>query len=549
MRTLLIYPEFPKTFWSYEKILDLVNRKVLLPPLGLVTVAALLPQQWEMKLVDRNVREVTEAEWAWAELVVISGMIVQKADMAEQIARARGRGLPVAVGGPFASSTPDAPELDGADFKVLDEGEITLPMFVEALERGETSGRFSANGEKPAVTDTPVPRYDLLELDAYSEMSVQFSRGCPFNCEFCDIIVLYGRKPRTKTPEQLITELQCLYDLGWRRSVFLVDDNFIGNKRNVKLLMPALRAWQIEHGYPFSFATEASVDLAADQELMDQMADCRFESVFLGIETPDAASLETARKLQNTRSSLEESVEKITASGLRVMAGFIIGFDGEQRGAGQRIVEFVNRTGIPHAMMGMLQALPKTALWIRLEQEGRLIQDTAAAKGVNQTNLLNFVPTRPIRDIANEYMEAFSELYEPNAYIDRVYSYFLKLPPQRYKQILKELAQKAEAEGGGAPPRSNGKRTSWVDLRALAIVVWRQGLRRNTRWRFWRALIGMARHNPARFTGFISILAHSEHFLEYRKIVRQEIEEQIAALPPDPPLAPVVAAPVLVPTS
>jgi radical SAM superfamily enzyme YgiQ (UPF0313 family) len=548
MRTLLLYPEFPKTFWSYEKILDLVNRKVLLPPLGLVTVAALLPQQWEMKLVDRNVREVTEAEWDWAELVVISGMIVQKADMAEQIARARARGLPVAVGGPFASSTPDAPELDGADFKVLDEGEITLPMFVEALERGETSGRFSANGEKPAVTDTPVPRYDLLELDAYSEMSVQFSRGCPFNCEFCDIIVLYGRKPRTKTPEQLINELQRLYDLGWRRSVFLVDDNFIGNKRNVKLLMPVLREWQIEHGYPFSFATEASVDLAADQELMDQMADCRFESVFLGIETPDAASLETARKLQNTRSSLEESVEKITASGLRVMAGFIIGFDGEQRGAGERIVEFVNRTGIPHAMMGMLQALPKTALWIRLEQEGRLIQDTAAAKGVNQTNLLNFVPTRPIRDIANEYMEAFSELYEPNAYIDRVYSYFLKLPPQRYKQILKELAQKAEAEGG-APPRSNGKRTSWVDLRALAIVVWRQGLRRNTRWRFWRALVGMARHNPARFTGFISILAHSEHFLEYRKIVRQEIEEQIAALPPDPPRAPVVAAPVLVPTS
>ncbi|MFM7512280.1 MAG: B12-binding domain-containing radical SAM protein, partial [Cyanobium sp.] len=328
MRTLFIYPEFPKTFWSYEKILELIDRKVLLPPLGLVTVAALLPQSWEMKLVDRNVREVREEEWAWAELVVISGMIVQKADMAEQIARAKARGLPVAVGGPFASSTPDAPELDGADFKVLDEGEITLPLFVEALERGETSGRFTAGGEKPDVTSTPVPRYDLLELDAYSEMSVQFSRGCPFNCEFCDIIVLYGRKPRTKTPEQLIAELQRLYDLGWRRSVFLVDDNFIGNKRNVKLLLPVLSQWQIERGYPFSFATEASVDLAADQELMDLMAECRFESVFLGIETPDAASLETARKLQNTRTSLEESVEKITASGLRVMAGFIIGFDG-----------------------------------------------------------------------------------------------------------------------------------------------------------------------------------------------------------------------------
>ena len=552
MRTLFIYPEFPKTFWSYEKILELINRKVLLPPLGLVTVAALLPQHWEMKLVDRNVREVREEEWDWAELVVISGMIVQKADMAEQIARAKTRGLPVAVGGPFASSTPDAPELDQADFKVLDEGEITLPLFVEALERGETRGRFTANGEKPDVTGTPVPRYDLLELDAYSEMSVQFSRGCPFNCEFCDIIVLYGRKPRTKTPEQLVAELQKLYDLGWRRSVFLVDDNFIGNKRNVKLLLPALREWQLERGYPFSFATEASVDLAADQELMDLMAECRFESVFLGIETPDAASLETARKLQNTRSSLEESVEKITASGLRVMAGFIIGFDGEKRGAGSRIVEFVTRTGIPHAMMGMLQALPNTAMWTRLEQEGRLIQDSAAAKGVNQTNLLNFVPTRPIQDIASEYMEAFSELYEPNAYIDRVYSYFLKLPPQRYRQILREQAASAATEGGAstgdtsANLASQKKGMSWVDLRALAIVVWRQGVRRNTRWRFWRALVGMARHNPARFKGFVSILAHSEHFLEYRQIVRREIEEQIAGLPPDPSHSLMVAPPQMV---
>ena len=188
MRALFVYPEFPKTFWSYEKILELVNRKVLLPPLGMVTVAALLPQDWEMKLVDRNVREVTEEEWNWAELVIISGMIVQKDDMAVQIGQAKQRGLPVAIGGPFASSTPDAPELDLADFKILDEGEITLPMFLEALERGETSGRFTSEGEKPDVTATPIPRFDLLQLDAYDSMSVQFSRGCPFNCEFCDII-------------------------------------------------------------------------------------------------------------------------------------------------------------------------------------------------------------------------------------------------------------------------------------------------------------------------------------------------------------------------
>ena len=522
MRTLFVYPEFPKTFWSYEKILELVNRKVLLPPLGLVTVAALLPQQWQMKLVDRNVREVTEEEWNWAELVVISGMIVQKSDMAVQIAKAKERGLPVAVGGPFASSTPDAPELNLADFKVLDEGEITLPMFIEAIERGDTNGRFSSNGEKPDVTSTPVPRFDLLELDAYDSMSVQFSRGCPFQCEFCDIIVLYGRKPRTKNPEQLIAELQALYDLGWRRSIFLVDDNFIGNKRNAKLLLPAMREWLSERGYPFSFATEASVDLAADEELLQLMAECRFESVFLGIETPDEASLSVAGKHQNTLSSLEEAVDRITSYGIRVMAGFIIGFDGEQAGAGDRIVRFVSLTGIPAAMMGMLQALPNTGLWHRLEKEGRLIQEKADAKGVNQTNLLNFVPTRPIREIANEYVQAFCQLYEPNAYIDRVTHYYLKMGKPRWHAFYK-----AEKSDQSSLP-------SLTDIRALSIVVWRQGFKRNTRFRFWKSLAIIAMRNPKLLEQFLVVLAHNEHFQEYRGVVTKEIQDQMAALPLEP---------------
>jgi len=522
MRTLFVYPEFPKTFWSYEKILELVNRKVLLPPLGLVTVAALLPQQWQMKLVDRNVREVTEEEWNWAELVVISGMIVQKSDMAVQIAEAKERGLPVAVGGPFASSTPDAPELNLADFKVLDEGEITLPMFIEAIERGDTNGRFSSNGEKPDVTSTPVPRFDLLELDAYDSMSVQFSRGCPFQCEFCDIIVLYGRKPRTKNPEQLIAELQALFDLGWRRSIFLVDDNFIGNKRNAKLLLPAMREWLSERGYPFSFATEASVDLAADEELLQLMAECRFESVFLGIETPDEASLSVAGKHQNTRSSLVEAVDRITSYGIRVMAGFIIGFDGEQAGAGDRIVRFVSLTGIPAAMMGMLQALPNTGLWHRLEKEGRLIQEKADAKGVNQTNLLNFVPTRPIREIANEYVQAFCQLYEPNAYIDRVTHYYLKMGKPRWHAFYK-----AEKSDQSSLP-------SLTDIRALSIVVWRQGFKRNTRFRFWKSLAIIAMRNPKLLEQFLVVLAHNEHFQEYRGVVTKEIQDQMAALPLEP---------------
>jgi radical SAM superfamily enzyme YgiQ (UPF0313 family) len=359
-------------------------------------------------------------------------------------------------------------------------------------------------------------------------MSVQFSRGCPFQCEFCDIIVLYGRKPRTKTPEQLIAELQSLYDLGWRRSIFLVDDNFIGNKRNAKLLLPALKQWQIEHGYPFSLSTEASVDLAADEELMAMMAECRFDSVFLGIETPDEASLETAKKLQNTRSSLDESVDRITSYGIRVMAGFIIGFDGEKSGAGSRIVEFVSRTGIPAAMMGMLQALPNTGLWHRLEKEGRLIENKAAAKGVNQTNLLNFVPTRPIRDIANEYVDAFCQLYEPHAYIDRVCSYYLKMGKPRWQQFVPANLKKSSLP-------------TWTDLRALLIVIWRQGIKRDTRWRFWRSLLKVALGNPAVLEQFLVTLAHNEHFLEYRGVVTREIQDQLAALPPEPPQTPQLA--------
>jgi radical SAM superfamily enzyme YgiQ (UPF0313 family) len=299
-------------------------------------------------------------------------------------------------------------------------------------------------------------------------------------------------------------------------------------KRNAKLLLPALKQWQIDHGYPFSFATEASVDLASDDELMEMMAESRFDSVFLGIETPDEASLETARKLQNTRSSLEESVDRITSHGIRVMAGFIIGFDGEKSGAGQRIVEFVTRTGIPAAMMGMLQALPNTGLWHRLEKEGRLIQDKAAAKGVNQTNLLNFVPTRPIREIANEYVDAFCALYEPKAYMDRVYSYYLKVGKPRWHKFLKPSS--------GLP-----KLPAWTDVRALAIVIWRQGIKRDTRGRFWRYMFSIARRNPSQLEQFLVVLAHNEHFLEYRSVVTAEIQEQLKTLPPElPPGAEVV---------
>ncbi len=504
MRVLLLYPLFPKTFWSYEKILELVNRKVLLPPLGLVTVAAILPQEWEFKLVDRNIRAVTDAEWEWADLVILSAMIVQKDDLLDQIREAKRRGKLVACGGPYPTSVPDEAKAAGVDFLILDEGEITLPMFVEAIHRGETQGIIRANGEKPDVTTTPIPRFDLLEFDAYDSMSVQFSRGCPFQCEFCDIIVLYGRKPRTKAPAQMLAELDYLYELGWRRGVFMVDDNFIGNKRNVKLLLKDLKVWQAEHGYPFRFNTEASIDLAQDPELMQLMVECYFDAVFLGIETPDEESLQLTKKFQNMRNGLSESVEAIIRAGLRPMAGFIIGFDGEKKGSGSRIVQFAEQTAIPTTTFAMLQALPNTALWHRLEKEGRLRTKDG---NINQTTLMNFIPTRPLEEIAREYIEAFWELYDAERFLDRTYRCFLILGAPRCKPAF--------------------KMPNWVDLRALLIVVWRQGVKRNTRWKFWHHLFSIFKRNPEVWEHYITVCAHNEHFLEYRQIVRDEIEEQL----------------------
>jgi radical SAM superfamily enzyme YgiQ (UPF0313 family) len=504
VRILLLYPLFPKTFWSFEKILELVDRKVLLPPLGLITAAAILPQEWEYKLVDHNVREVSEAEWEWAELVILSAMIVQKQDLLDLIREAKRRGKPVAVGGAYPTSVPADSLQAGADYLILDEGEITLPLFVAAVQRGELQGMFRTT-DRPDVTITPIPRYDLLERDAYDSMSVQFSRGCPFQCEFCDIIVLYGRKPRTKSPQQLLAELECLYQLGWRRAVFMVDDNFIGNKRNVKLMLQELKVWMAERQYPFSFNTEASVDLAQDPELMQLMLECNFNAVFLGIETPDADSLERTKKFQNTRSSLVEAVQTINRAGLRIMAGFIIGFDDERPGAGNRIIQFVEETAIPTVVFGLLQALPNTALWHRLKKEGRLCNQESDG---NQFALMNFVPTRPVEEIAQEYVDAFCTLYEPAQFLGRVYQHFLSLRP--------------------SPCRVPFQMPSRVELKALATIIWRQGGKRSTRWQFWRQLFGILRHNPGVWDHYIIVCAHAEHFIEYRQIVRDQIACQLA---------------------
>jgi radical SAM superfamily enzyme YgiQ (UPF0313 family) len=507
MRVLLVYPLFPKSFWSFEKMLELANRKALLPPLGLITVAAILPQTWEFQLVDRNARTVTEAEWDWADLVILSAMIVQKEDLLAQIREAKRRGKKVAVGGPYPTALPHEAQSAGADYLILDEGEITLPLFVEAITAGFPEGVFRSNGEKPDVTETPIPRFDLLDFGAYYVMPVQFSRGCPFQCEFCDIIVLYGRKPRTKTPAQLLAELEALYNLGWRGSVFMVDDNFIGNKRNVKLFLHELKDWQSERHYPFGFLTEASIDLAEDVELMELMLECNFGTVFIGIETPDEGSLSLTKKFQNTRSPLVEAVETINRTGFRIMAGFIIGFDGEKSGAGQRVVQFIEETAIPMSIFSMLQALPDTALWHRLEKEGRLLDGKIGT--INQTTLLNFVPTRPLEEITQEYIDGFWQLYDPEKYLDRTYRHIMGMGLPRVAAPL--------------PPITRD------ELKGLLTLIWRQGFQRRTRWKFWPHLFNIWRHKPQLLGKFMATCAYGEHFLEYRQVVRDQIEGQLQA--------------------
>ncbi|HSM82560.1 MAG TPA: B12-binding domain-containing radical SAM protein [Nodosilinea sp.] len=522
MKVLLLYPLFPQSFWSYDRFMELAGLKATIPPLGIITVAALLPSDWEIRFCDRNLTPETEADWAWCDLVILSAMLVQKPDFQALIQKAVALGKPVAVGGPYPTSVPQDALDVGANFLVLDEGEMTVPQFLAALERGETSGVFRSL-EKPDVSQSPIPRFDLLQRDAYLMMAMQFSRGCPFNCEFCDIISLYGRKPRTKEPEQALAELQTLYDLGWRGSLFVVDDNFIGNQRNVKRFLRALIPWMQAHQFPFTFITEASVNLAEDDELLQLMGEAGFYAVFLGIETPDQDSLQITRKVQNTRHPLVEACRKINDAGLLIYAGFILGFDGEKTGAGDRIQAFVEQTSIPQPMLGLLQALPNTALWERLKREERLLESDQHTTG-DQNTLMNFIPTRPVAELAHEYVAGFWQLYEPSRYLHRCFQQCLNIrSPQRRQQTMQF-------------PLNKG-------LRLFAQIVWYQGIRRaEIRRQFWRQLWVIARRKPQMLNMYLGLCAAGEHFWEYRALARQRLSQQLGY----DPMAPVpVATPAL----
>jgi radical SAM superfamily enzyme YgiQ (UPF0313 family) len=490
--------------------MQMAGLKALIPPLGMLTVASLLPTDWEVRFYDRNVGAETNADWEWCDVVILSAMLAQRQDFLALIRKAVQSGKKVAVGGPYPTSIPQDALDSGADYLILDEGEMTLPQFLAAIAQNKPQGIFRSE-EKPDITLSPMPRFDLLKQEAYLMMAIQFSRGCPFNCEFCDIITLYGRKPRTKEPSQTLAELQELYDLGWRGPIFIVDDNFIGNQRNVKRLLRELIPWMQERRYPFTFITEASVNLAEDSELLELMGQAGFYSVFLGIETPDEDSLKVTRKLQNTRSSLAEACHKINQAGLLIYAGFIIGFDGERAGAGERIQAFVETTSIPQPMLGILQALPNTALWQRLEQEQRLQQmsDIGVVEVGDQNSLMNFMPTRPVVEIAREYLEAIWTLYEPQNYLKRCLDQCLAItPPAGHRQYQHFPLRKG--------------------LLLLARLIWQQGvLQSDIRTQFWWQLWVILRQRPQFLSMYLGLCAAGEHFFEYRFLTKDRINDQL----------------------
>lgn len=512
MKTLLFWPIMPNSFWSYQETLDFSGLRSTNPSLGLITVAAMLPSDWELRLVDRNVRMETDEDWDWCDLIIISAMVIQKQDFQDLIGKGVALGKKVAVGGPYPTSYPDVALTAGAHYLILDEGECTIPLFLAALQQGEERGVFRST-EKPDVTHTPVPRFDLLDLDAYLAMTVQFSRGCPFQCEFCDIINLYGRKPRTKTPEQMLLEFEVLYNLGWRRYVFVVDDNFIGNTRNAKVFLRALIPWMEKHKYPFILLTEASLNLAEDDELLELMVKAGFTLVFMGIETPDTDSLLGVHKVQNTRQSLIESCHKITRAGMQIMSGFIIGFDNERTGAGDRIQSFIQEAGISIAHFSMLQALQNTAMWTRLKQEGRLLGGSGT---VHQGEIMNFVPTRPIEEITQEYIDAFWNIYEPMPYLKRTFRHFMLMNGWRGK---------------------TDRPITRTELRLFQGVCWRQGVLRSTRFRFWWQLLVLAILKPRLLYDYFIALGAGEHFFTYRYTVKAQLETQLEKLKTAQPLA------------
>ena len=414
MKVLLLYPSFPDTFWSFRHSLKFIRKKAAFPPLGLLTVGAMLPPEWSKRLVDLNVTKLTDEDLAWADCAFIGAMVVQRKSAQQTIARCKQAGLRVVAGGPLFTS--EYERFDEVDHFVLNEAELTLPDFLQDFNRG-CAKRIYTTSEFADIHKTPIPLWNLINLKGYATMSVQFSRGCPFNCDFCNVTALFGHRPRIKTSDQIIAELDSLYQLGWRGQVFFVDDNFIGNKKYLMTeLLPSLIEWH-KGKKGFLFNTEASINLADNEDLMRLMVEAGFDTVFVGIETPDEESLAECNKKQNKGRDLIESVKSIQRTGLQVQGGFIVGFDSDGPSIFQRQIDFIQNSGIVTAMVGLLQAPPGTKLYERLKKEGRL---SGLLSGDNVDGTTNIIPKMDMRQLLKGYEKILNSIYRPRPYYKRI---------------------------------------------------------------------------------------------------------------------------------
>ena len=485
MNILLVNPEIPDTFWSFRNALKFIAKKSSEPPLGLLTVAAMLPADWNKQLVDLNVTGLKDETILWADYVFLTGMAIQRDSFEGVVQRCNQLGKKVVAGGPMC--TMDADEFPGVDYFVLNEAELTLPLFIKDLLAGHPEKRYESDAF-PDISKTPVPMWELLEMRKYASMSLQYSRGCPFNCDFCTVTLLNGHKPRTKSSRQFLAELQRLYDLRWRGGVFIVDDNFIGNRRQVKTdLLPALIQWSEEHHHPFNFITEASINLADDDELVDLMVRAGFDSAFIGIETVSSESLSECGKAQNLNRDMVSAVQKLHQRGIMVSGGFIVGFDNDPASIFDQLIQFIQKSGIVTAMVGLLNAPKGTALYRKLQEQNRLLKDMS---GNNMDGSLNFIPRMEYQMLINGYHKILHSVYGPKAYYERV-KVFLKT----YRFSPK------------------GKITfSFRNIQALVKSMWILGVMERGRIYYWKLFFYSLLKHPRKFALSITLAIYGFHF-------------------------------------
>jgi radical SAM superfamily enzyme YgiQ (UPF0313 family) len=510
-KALLVYPTFSKaTFWNYTVACELVGARYPAAPLGLITLAAMSPT-WDIRLVNRNTEELTDADLDWADIVMTGGMLAQQVDTLALIELCHVHGKPVVIGGPDPTSSPEI--YAGADFRVLGEVEGILSEFIAAWEAGERSGCFVAPKFTIDVTQTPIPRFDLLKFEHYLYIGVQYSRGCPFTCEFCDIIELYGRVPRAKTTPQMLAELEALYQFGYRGHVDFVDDNLIGNKKALRTFLPELAAWLKARDYPFEFTTEASINMADDDELLKLLRDANFFAVFVGIESPDPRTLVHTKKKQNTRRSLSASVHKIYRAGMFVTAGFILGFDSEEVSVGDAMADFIEEAAIPVSMVGLLYALPNTQLTRRLAAAGRLHPDHDVATpetGDHCTAVVNFETARPMSEILRDYKRVLERVYDPTAFAGR----------------LERLADMLDRSGRPFELPEGDKRRK-APLGMVHEIISRLP---EARQQFWQTFVKCGKSNPAAVRYIVMLMAFYLHLGPFARKTIAAIDVRLAEL-------------------